>query len=74
MLFLLVSLLSHVAVDCAWEKFSEWTDCSATCGCSIKTRSRTEAIQASNGGAPCTGVARETQHCQTQECPGGSKH
>ena len=63
--------MHHLAVDCIWNDFSEWTDCSATCGTGTMTRIRTEAMQADNGGFSCTGDTSETVQCNTQACPPG---
>jgi hypothetical protein len=69
-LLFFVRLFSYVeAVDCVWGEYDEWSTCSATCGGGSKTRTRAEAITASNGGAPCIGSATETGPCNPDECP-----
>ena len=57
-------------VDCVWDAFGEWTDCSADCGTGTQTRTRTQATTAEHGGAACVGDATETQNCNTHHCPG----
>ena len=69
-------LFSHVeaVVDCVWGEYGDWSTCSATCGGGTRTRTRVEAIPASNGGSPCTGSATETTtiwtECNNFACPG----
>ena len=60
-------------VNCAWEDFGEWSECSASCGGGTRTRTRVVSIPSENGGDECTGDATETENCETQECPAGSK-
>ena len=57
-------------VDCVWDAFGEWTDCSADCGTGTQTRTRAEATLAEHGGAACVGDATETQYCNTHKCTG----
>ena len=66
---LTICLFSYV-VDCVWGEYSEWSICSATCGGGSRTRTRMEAIPASNSGASCTGSATETGICNPNSCPG----
>ena len=71
-MLLLICLFSHVvpAVDCIWGEYGAWTSCSATCGGGLRTRTKLVATPASNGGAPCTGSATETETCNANGCPG----
>lgn len=58
--------------DCRWEEWLEWGLCSASCGSegNMHTRMRLVAIQAGNGGNPCSGSASEHINCTTsQPCP-----
>ena len=57
-------------VDCEWDAFGEWTDCSADCGTGTQTRTRSEATTAAHGGTACVGDTTETRDCNTQHCPG----
>ena len=57
-------------VDCVWEKFGAWGQCSVTCGNGTKTRTREKSIQESNGGKPCDGNPTEEKTCNERECPG----
>ena len=70
-MLLLICLFSHVvAVDCVWGEYGDWSSCSDTCGGGSRTRTRSEATPASNGGDPCTGSATETETCNANACPG----
>ena len=59
-----------IIVNCEWNAFGEWSECSKQCGTGTQTRTRTEKTPAQNGGATCDGEATETQDCNTHECPG----
>ena len=57
------------SVDGGWSEFGAWSQCSASCGTGIKTRSRTCTKPApEHGGADCVGDDTETQNCNTQPC------
>ena len=55
-------------VDCEWENWSVWSDCTKSCGGGTQTRTRGQ-IPAQNGGAECEGKSEETRDCNTEECP-----
>jgi len=56
-------------VDCAWGDWSEYSDCSIECaGDGTKTRTRTKAVEASNGGFDCSGSSEETMNCNNGPC------
>jgi len=57
------------AVNCAWNPWSEWAGCDATCGGGERTRTRTIARQAQFGGAVCQGGTTDRAHCPGQPCP-----
>jgi len=58
-----IALLNKtIIVDCTW---SDWSDCSATCGPGVK--SRTIAEEAMFGGKPCDGLNQTP--CTLQDCP-----
>ena len=61
------------AVDCEWDAWGSWGSCSATCGGGTKSRSRSQAQQAANGGAACTGSSSKTKACNQNACPGMKK-
>ena len=58
----------HFSVDCQWSTWSNWTDCSATCGGGTQLRSRLVEQVAQYGGSICSGSAFESQACNTQTC------
>ena len=60
---------SLVSVDCVWSTWSDWEECSVTCGGGSQNRDRiTEGPF--YGGAECTGDVQSTRDCNTDECPG----
>ena len=63
--------LEVVAADGGWAPWTAWSPCSASCGASQRTRTRTcTAPQPTGGGRPCAGLATEVQACAMQPCPG----
>ena len=60
-----------IPVDGGWSDFGSWTECSATCGGGVKTRSRTCTNPApENGGADCVGDSVKTEECNSESCFG----
>lgn len=61
--------------DCVMTDWSNWEDCSATCGGGIQTRTRSVSIQPANGGADCPRTPDgqiytiDTRTCNTDPCP-----
>jgi len=55
-------------IDGQWNPWSEWSDCSKTCGGGTRqsTRSCTEVA---NGGKPCVGDTVKTETCNDFQCP-----
>merc|ERR1719510_2859464 len=56
-------------IDCVWDTWSNYTDCSQTCGGGFQTRSRIVKTPPKYGGAACPGDAFESQVCNDQSCP-----
>ena len=56
-------------VDCEWNTWHEWEQCSQTCGGGLTSRTRNVKQYAQLGGTPCNGTAFETKDCGTQDCP-----
>ncbi|KAL5248471.1 hypothetical protein ACHWQZ_G017609 [Mnemiopsis leidyi] len=57
-------------IDGGWSDYSDWSDCTETCGTGRQIRTRTCTKPAPQyGGADCTGTAEETQNCNTRHCP-----
>ena len=58
-----------ISVDCFWNTWQEWQECSLTCGGGVQYRSRTkEGPQ--NGGEECVGLSEAERECNTDHCPG----
>ena len=55
--------------DCRWSSWSEWTQCTKTCGKGQRSKSRTIQRTAKNGGKDCVGNRRTTWQCQMKKCP-----
>jgi len=55
-------------IDCVWNEWGAWSECSATCGAGTKTQRRS-AVQAQYGGAPCVGDDLLSGDCTLGECP-----
>jgi len=61
-------------VDCQWDSFGPWGECSASCGKGFQQRRKEIRQMAQNGGAPCTGSGTESRNCDLPPCsdhPGG---
>jgi hypothetical protein len=57
-------------VDGVWSAWSNYSDCTASCGNGIQTRTRVCNYQ-SDGGQPCYGSATQSISCNTNiSCPG----
>ena len=56
-------------VDCKWNEWSNWTECSLSCDNGTQIRSRTFE-PALHGGNECEGPEVESELCNTQACPG----
>mmetsp|Transcript_130155 Transcript_130155/g.239450 ORF Transcript_130155/g.239450 Transcript_130155/m.239450 type:complete len:1615 (-) Transcript_130155:72-4916(-) len=57
-------------IDCSVTTWSEWNDCSATCGWGYHIRTRRIDLPAMNGGSPCNDALEELQGCTVQACTG----
>ena len=57
------------SVDCRW---SNWTlgKCSVSCGDGVRENLRFKEQEELFGGAPCEGVASQTEACINRICPG----
>ena len=55
--------LSFLPSDCLWGPWSDWDQCSVTCGQGQRQRTRTVAIPAKNGGS-CEGDTEEFVDCE----------
>ena len=57
------------SIDCKWSEFSNWGECSKSCGGGFQFRERTIERLARNGGRPCLGDTHERRQCNSNECP-----
>lgn len=55
-------------VDCAVGSWSDWSECTRTCDGGQRSRNRTIATPAANGGSPCAGALDETGVCGEEPC------
>ena len=58
-----------ISVDCEWSRFSDWSECSVSCGGGIQRRRRTILVEADRGGRRCVGRSEETRICNSKSCP-----
>ena len=65
-----IAISSLYSVDCSWTAWSAWETCSVSCGGGSQERYRTINQTAINNGANCAGSDTETQHCNSNGCPG----
>ncbi|XP_057304151.1 uncharacterized protein LOC130641387 isoform X2 [Hydractinia symbiolongicarpus] len=57
-------------IDCGWTNWTDWSQCSTTCGEGISERSRSPTNPAAgHGGKNCTGESKQTQQCNGPCCP-----
>jgi len=61
--------LGQCAVDCEWDVWSSWTECTASCDTGTTERGRDFKVEAKHGGFPCQGNTIEVKDCNTQKCP-----
>uniref|UniRef100_A0A7S4GQJ7 Spondin-like TSP1 domain-containing protein n=1 Tax=Oxyrrhis marina TaxID=2969 RepID=A0A7S4GQJ7_OXYMA len=62
---------SDIPVDCRWQHWGTWSDCSVTCGGGQKYRHREIAVEPKNGGNPCAeSDSMEIGPCRQMACPG----
>uniref|UniRef100_A0A3P9P7Q8 Uncharacterized protein n=1 Tax=Poecilia reticulata TaxID=8081 RepID=A0A3P9P7Q8_POERE len=58
-------------VDGAWSRWSDWTDCSKSCGGGIQSRRRLcDSPSPEGAGSYCEGLGTEVRACNTDHCPG----
>lgn len=56
-------------VDCAWEPWTAWENCTKSCNAGTTTRLRRKTQVEAYGGSICLGTPTETKACNTQGCP-----
>ena len=58
------------AVDCLWSGFSDWSECSSSCGEGLQERKRKALQTPQDGGLECVGPVKEERKCQSEPCTG----
>ena len=59
------------SVNGAWNEWTDWSACGASCGDSVQMRNRSCSNPRPNDyGDDCEGDETETQACNIAECPG----
>lgn len=69
--------MEAIRVDGGWGPYSDWSQCSATCGEGSQVRSRNcNNPEPQNGGKSCIGDAEDVRTCNVEECcpEGGIRH
>jgi len=60
-------------IDCQVSAWSEWTDCTVSCGIGWTTRKRTVLHNAGNGGRSCPKKMDRKKKCRQMPCPANTK-
>ncbi|CAE7251463.1 SSPO [Symbiodinium natans] len=60
---------NNTCLDCQWSNWTEWGQCSTSCGGGVQSRSRYVARPKVGEAEDCTGPLNETQACNEQSCP-----
>lgn len=58
---------ASMAYDCQMSAWSDWSECTSTCGGGLKTRTRTILKPAYNGGKACEHLVEQIE-CNTNPC------
>lgn len=56
------------AIDCMVSAWSDWGQCSVTCGRGVKTKTRMIKVPAENGGRRCPRRLVKTRKCKLSKC------
>ena len=57
-------------VDCKWANWSEWGDCSKSCGGGgVQIASRGKLQEELFGGKPCDSEPTRQRNCNSGQCP-----
>ena len=59
-------------VDCQWGQWTEWGDCSLTCGGGTRMATRGYKQEAECSGSKCVGYSTRNQACNKNGCPFGT--
>merc|ERR1711951_172034 len=61
-------------IDCQVSAWSEWTECSVSCGTGWSTRKRNVLLAAGNGGRSCPKKMDRKKKCRQMPCPANTKY
>uniref|UniRef100_A0A087Y443 SCO-spondin n=1 Tax=Poecilia formosa TaxID=48698 RepID=A0A087Y443_POEFO len=65
-----VCIVPPCDLDGAWSRWSDWTDCSKSCGGGIQSRRRLcDSPSPEGSGSYCEGLGTEVRACNTDHCP-----
>ncbi|XP_075699471.1 papilin isoform X2 [Rhinoderma darwinii] len=56
-----------------WDNWSDWGECSRSCGGGVSSRERQCYSGRADGGSNCIGPTKNYRSCNVQECPEGSR-
>eukprot|EP00930_Biecheleria_cincta_P099272 TRINITY_DN90909_c0_g1_i1.p1 TRINITY_DN90909_c0_g1~~TRINITY_DN90909_c0_g1_i1.p1 ORF type:complete len:1250 (-),score=93.25 TRINITY_DN90909_c0_g1_i1:232-3981(-) len=56
-------------IECVWQDWSVWSNCTASCGGGITKRPRAVKIMSQYGGAACDGDSMQQNKCNEVPCP-----
>ena len=62
-------IMNVFSVDCKWNDWNPWGNCTEPCGGGQRTRNR-NSIDAKYGGETCPGPSEMDENCNQHECPG----
>ena len=61
----------NILLECVWDKWSDWQQCSKSCGYGYQSRTRPRAYIEENGERKrCDGKTKEKRGCNKQNCDG----
>jgi len=55
-------------VNCEFAEWTEWAECSSSCGMGQRNRARQVAVKAADGGRGCSGPMQEVSPCSIKDC------
>ena len=71
----MILLFTFVVVDGGWGDWTEYGECTETCGVGKQLKSRQcNNPTPQNGGADCTGISEDHQECNQEPCLGNYLH